>query len=263
MVQIDTEKCIGCGLCAEDCIALNIQIQDKKAVVKNECFQCGHCVAICPREAVSIPEYEMADVEVYESETFTLNPENVMHSIKFRRSIRNYKEKAVEQKELEKLLQAGRYGATAKNNQNCCFVFVQKELDHLKSEVWQFIDDYAKEHGRNVPKDFLPYVAFNRRRKADASDDYLFRNAPVVLYITADFPVDAGLAAQNMETMAVSMGMGALYNGFLARVTNMNEGLKTWLGIEGKEIVTCMLLGYPDRVYQRTAPRREANVRWR
>ena len=31
MVKIDREKCIGCGLCADDCIALNIKIQDKKA----------------------------------------------------------------------------------------------------------------------------------------------------------------------------------------------------------------------------------------
>ena len=35
-------------------------------------------------------------------------------------------------------------------------------------------------------------------------------------YITSDWPFDAGLAAQNMELMAVALRLGALYNGYLA-----------------------------------------------
>ena len=60
-------------------------------------------------------------------------------------------------------------------------------------------------------------------------------------YITSDWPLDAGLAAQNMELMAVALGLGALYNGYLARITNANEKLKDWLGIKGKTIKACML----------------------
>ena len=157
------------------------------------------------------------------------------------------------------LSQAGRYTATAKNNQDCCFVFVQEEREELKERVWGFIAAM----GKHVDKALLPYVAFNRRRKADPSDDYLFRNAPVVLFVTSDWPVDAGLAAQNIETMANALGMGALYNGFLARIADANEELKKWLGIEGKTIKACLLLGYPDRVYKRTAPRKEGNIIWK
>ena len=91
----------------------------------------------------------------------------------------------------------------------------------------------------------------------------MFRNAPVVLFITSDWPLDAGLAAQNIETMAVALGLGALYNGYLARIADANEELKKWLGIDGKTIKACMLLGYPDRTYARTAPRRAANVVWK
>ena len=92
MVVIDEKKCIGCGLCAADCIALNIEVEEK-ARIKKECMQCGHCVAVCPQGAVSIPEYDMADVEEYDADSFTLQPEQVLHSIKFRRSIRDYKPK--------------------------------------------------------------------------------------------------------------------------------------------------------------------------
>lgn len=263
MVKINAEKCIGCGLCAADCIALNIEVKDEKAYVKNDCFKCGHCVAICPAGAISIPEYDMADVEEYEKDRFELKAENVLHAIKFRRSIRNYKQKKVDPKDLEQILQAGRYTATAKNTQNCTFVFVQESLEELKNRVWEYIDYVAVTEGRNVSRDFLPFVAFNRRRKADPNDDYLFRNAPVVVYIATDCTIDAGLAAQNMENIAVAMGMGVLYNGFLARVTDINEELKKWLGLEGKQIQACMLLGYPDRVYKRTAPRDAAKVIWK
>lgn len=85
----------------------------------------------------------------------------------------------------------------------------------------------------------------------------------MVLFITSDWPLDAGLAAQNIETMAVSMGLGALFNGYLARIADANEELKKWLGIAEKEIKACMLLGYPDRKYVRTVPRKEANVVWK
>ena len=69
-----------------------------------------------------------------------------------------------------------------------------------------------------------------------------------------------GLWTQNM---AASLGMGALYNGYLARIADANDTLKQWLEIEGKTIKACMLLGYPDRTYMRTAPRKKANVIWK
>lgn len=259
MVRVDQEKCIGCGLCAADCLAFNIVVENGKAGVKNECLECGHCVAVCPTKAVSIEGYDMDDIEEYEENSFTVDPENLLRAIKFRRSIRFYKEEKVTEKDLKMLAQAGRYTATAKNNQDCYFVFVQEEREELKERVWGFIDAM----GKHVDKALLPYVAFNRRRKADPTDDYLFRNAPVVLFVTSDWPVDAGLAAQNIETMANALGMGALYNGFLARIADANEELKKWLGIEGKTIKACLLLGYPDRNYKRTAPRRNGNVIWK
>jgi len=263
MVVIDQNQCIGCGLCARDCIANNITLQDHKATVKNECFRCGHCVAVCPRGAVSIPEYDMNDIEAITPDIRYPEPATLLHWIKARRSIRNYLPKEIEQYKLEMLLQAGRYTATAKNSQGCHFVFVQNELDTFKQMVWASIDGVEALGYRNIPQELMPYINFNRRRKENETDDYLFRNAPAVLYITSDFPTDPGLAAQNIELMANSMGLGALYNGFLARYTDASEELKKWLGIEGKTIRACMLLGYPNVRYQRTAPRKEANVVWK
>lgn len=263
MVNINESLCIGCGKCVKDCIAWRIKLENNKAHVTGECILCGHCVAVCPCNAVSIPEYDMDDVENYEEENFTLSPDVLLHSIKFRRSIRDYIPKPVEQEKLKSILQAGRYTATAKNNQDCHFIFVQKELEILKKMVWNHIDSFTDQKSRDIPQEMLVYLSFNRRRKTNPSDDYLFRNAPVVIFITSDWQLDAGLAAQNMELMAVSQGLGILYNGYLARIADANEDLKSWLGITGKTIKACMLLGYPNVTYTRSAPRKAANVIWK
>lgn len=164
---------------------------------------------------------------------------------------------------MELLVQAGRYTATAKNCQGNSFIFVQEELGQLKSMVWEYIENRTAQEGQEVSRDLLPYLSFNKRRKADPTDDYLFRNAPALLFITSERPLDAGLAAQNIETLAVSMDIGVLYNGYLARTANADPALKEWLGIAGETIQACMLLGYPDRRYVRTAPRKEARVIWK
>ena len=39
--------------------------------------------------------------------------------------------------------------------------------------------------------------------------DFLFRNAPAVAFVAAERADDAGLAAQNMELVAASLGLGA------------------------------------------------------
>lgn len=260
MIKIQKDLCIGCGKCVKDCVANNIILKDGKAEPKKECFLCGHCVAVCPKAAVFMPEYDMAEVEEYKKDSFSINSENLLHAIKFRRSIRDYKEQKIEPEKIEKLVQAGRFTATAKNNQGCHFILVQQEIEGLKELVWEYIDEATQVPAGELSEELLPFIVFKRQHKAKPTEDFLFRNAPAVLYITSDWDLDAGLAAQNIELMAVSEGLGALYNGYLQRVSDRNEKLKNWLGIEGETIKACMLLGYPNITYARTAPRREAHV---
>jgi len=53
-VQIDQEKCNGCGLCVEVCPVQAISIENNKAKVdKDTCVECGQCVDECPNKAIS------------------------------------------------------------------------------------------------------------------------------------------------------------------------------------------------------------------
>lgn len=60
IVQIDEEKCNGCGLCVPSCAEGAIQIIDGKAkLVKDQyCDGLGACLGECPQDAISIIERE-------------------------------------------------------------------------------------------------------------------------------------------------------------------------------------------------------------
>lgn len=51
--QIDTDACVGCGVCREICTANIIELQNGKAVIPyHHCFECGACWSACPNGAV-------------------------------------------------------------------------------------------------------------------------------------------------------------------------------------------------------------------
>lgn len=256
MVKINRDLCIGCGECAADCPVDVLHIIEGKAEVSGPCFQCGHCVAVCPVRAAAIPEYDMDDVEEYVPKTFDVNPENMLHAMKFRRSIRNFRPEKIEREKVEDILNAGRYTATARNKQACTFVFIQDQIEEFKALVWENMPDIIRTLQKDVPRYAGIFERFYEKWKADSTDDNFFYNTPAFMVISADnHPLDGGLAAANIENMAVAHGLGALYSGYMMRVISTSPILKKWLGIEEKGIAGCMLLGYPAVTYRRTAPR--------
>jgi NAD-dependent dihydropyrimidine dehydrogenase PreA subunit len=60
IVQIDQEKCDGCGLCVPSCAEGAIRIIDGKAEIAadNLCDGLGACLGDCPRDAITIIERE-------------------------------------------------------------------------------------------------------------------------------------------------------------------------------------------------------------
>jgi NAD-dependent dihydropyrimidine dehydrogenase PreA subunit len=57
-IDVDEEKCIGCGECVEVCPSDVYEIQDEKSVVVNEeeCVGCESCLEVCEQEAITITE---------------------------------------------------------------------------------------------------------------------------------------------------------------------------------------------------------------
>ena len=260
MIAIDFERCTGCGACVSDCISRVLSIQNEKACVSGECLQCGHCVAICPHGAPSIPNYSDVCVPFNEN-YFALSTENLLNTIKFRRSVRQYIEEPVSYEHLHLLMDAAAHTPTAKNTQSCRFVFIQDSLPAFKDMVWGNLESaYSAQKDLPIPRESVK--TFLGLRSADQPLDYLFRNAPAVLCIQAPDPVDAGLAASAIELVGSTLGIGVLYNGYLRRCIAAMPDVQTYLDmdLEEKPLVVCMLLGYSAVNYYRTAPRRNPSV---
>ena len=53
-VKVDKKKCNGCGICRDICLLSAIKIENGKAVISDDCVECGACVNECPNGAMSI-----------------------------------------------------------------------------------------------------------------------------------------------------------------------------------------------------------------
>ncbi|HOV17327.1 MAG TPA: 4Fe-4S binding protein, partial [Candidatus Cloacimonadota bacterium] len=55
MIEVLSEKCVGCGLCVKACAYDAIRVTDKLAEINiDKCVLCGACVQACPFEAILI-----------------------------------------------------------------------------------------------------------------------------------------------------------------------------------------------------------------
>ena len=67
-LKIDTDKCVGCGICAKGCPTQNIKIVDGKAVADVQCTMCYRCVSYCPKQAITLlgkTLHQQAGIEKY------------------------------------------------------------------------------------------------------------------------------------------------------------------------------------------------------
>ena len=53
-LNIDTEKCVGCGKCVNLCPMKNITISNGLVRVSNQCTMCYRCVNHCPKQAITL-----------------------------------------------------------------------------------------------------------------------------------------------------------------------------------------------------------------
>lgn len=54
-LEVDPEKCIGCGECIDICIFNGNRLVDGKAeIIQEVCLGCGRCESVCPNDAISI-----------------------------------------------------------------------------------------------------------------------------------------------------------------------------------------------------------------
>ena len=276
MVYVDTQKCIGCGACEKDCLLGEINVVNGKAVPNNKtCFDCGHCVAICPVGAVT-PAAGEDEVVPMTAQDCELDPDHLMNSFRFRRTIRTFEDKKIDRQILEKVLEAGRISPTGMNSQEIRFVVFDKDLKELTERGLRALsalaDDYFADP--DAPKAMVAYSHMWKRMNRQYFEegiDRLFYDPAAVVVVIANTkynkltpPIDGAIACANMEMLARSLGLGTCYIGFLLRAVLKDPALKDFIGLrEHEELITAFSIGYPGVQYYRTVPRKKDKTQWR
>ena len=121
-LNIDMEKCNKDGFCAKECPSAIIRIEGEEGYPeirsKDEkaCLICGHCVAVCPSGALSHSHIPIETCPPVKKE-YRIDEERAIQFLRSRRSIRRFKDKAVEKEKIQKLIEIARYAPTAGNTQ--------------------------------------------------------------------------------------------------------------------------------------------------
>jgi len=260
-VIIHPDLCIGCGLCILDCPSKVIELKDNKAVVvSHECIKCGHCLAICPKGAVEITDLDKGEIKSYKDMSERITSEQLMDFYKSLRTVRKFTPVAVDDSLLEKIIDAGRYTSTATNRQEVRYIVVKNQIEELEDMVLPKLLNYQKLF--NVIGKIIK-LKYDLSRYTFVSG-FLFKDAKALVLIVSKHDLDAGLATRSMELMSRTLGLSGLHVGIFTAIVNKSRALKAKLGLgKNEKVVACLALGYPDIKYQRSVPRRKANVEWR
>lgn len=266
MVNIDTEKCIGCGRCVKDCFSGVIRLENGRAVSNGKkCMECGHCIAVCPRSAVTLDGYDMSEVCELKGLDCTLDPVQYLNHLKARRSIRRFTSEPVTEEQLRTIIEAGRYSPTGSNLQNVSYYVSRQDINGLKSMVYgelKSIAEASAASGVSASKYCEMWLKMYDEFTA-CGRDKLFFDAGTVIVISSDSPQSACIAAAHMETMVYSLGLGMLYSGFTTRAVTYSDKLKDYLRLKpGYNVYAVLVVGHPDVKYERTVPRKAPDMIW-
>jgi len=277
---LDKEKCTACGLCAEVC-GLDVIVRNGNTcpTINRDayCHACGHCVAICPQNALSIQG--IASDEFAPVPASIISPPDMETFLLTKRSCREFKDRPVEKAVIEDLIDVARMAPTSINCQERAFIVVTDadKIAELREALTKhtrsllklvnltaskpaalFLSPESREHMRHLQADFE--VAL---RHMDDGNDYIFHNAPCLIFFTGIAMDPSGrdhaLGAQHyLMLYAETLGLGTCINGYAQSAPKV---LAKHLNVpKAHTIYGAIMLGYSKYRYRKHVHRKPASV---
>lgn len=272
LFTIDESKCKKDGICVEACpIGVIFDFSDRSKVPQPVegfaflCLNCGHCVSVCPQGALTHKNLSPDDCVPINKE-MALNPEQTEHFLRSRRSIRNYKKKAVEKEKLGQIIKMASYAPSGHNLQP-----VHWKVVHGREKVRQItalVVEWMEGMLRDQP-DLSKMLFFDEMvRQWHLGNDIISRNTPALILANGTagdtFADNSCKIAMTYLDLAVpSFGLGSQWNGFIQMAIAAHKPLQEALEFPANFTnYAAMLVGYPRHKYHRMPTRNEPRITW-
>ena len=250
-------KCTRCERCLDVCGRLRGAIEmtaGGPVLHLDKCNKCGHCVAVCPVDAIDNPlsprQPEIMPLPSYEQ------AENYLRSV---RSIRLYKPETVPQDKMRKLVDIGRYPQTGGNSQGISYLVLEG-----RAKVVELIDVFCKAADEFCPKNpDLSWIAGCVRQYRETGYDGLFRGCTSLIFALSKKhdhrKENAYFSLTFIALLAPTMGIGTCWAGIFERLAcdpAYAKPFEEYLGIpEDKCIRGALMAGVPDVSFRRLVER--------
>ena len=259
---INQELCSACKLCAQVCIRDNIVVEDVAYEVGSNCFECGHCMAICKQNAITLKSFIDKEDRIveYNLNEIPVSYDDLLQFLKQRRSIRWFKNKKVDVETFDKLFEGAYYSPSAQNNQDVEFVVLDENLDEFMDLIYDII---------KVEEDkFFRIKEFGDYLKDNSSKEFhplLWGGSQLILTFSSD-KTSAVIANTRLELLAYSLGLGGFYSLFILKADDLNHDklMKFFPEInKNKHMYSAFIIGYPKVKFRRTIPHKNINVTYK
>lgn len=286
-ILINDELCNNCGICVQACplslFVQRFQNQTPEIVGDGLCFNCGHCVAICPKQAIShkviLPEL-ITPINAEKKTSY----EQIIEMIRSRRSIRAFKDEAVNKKDIEKVIQGASFAPSGMNSQSTEFISIHNKdtLNIIVDLSYQYLAKGIKllrfpfvkmlarvVMGREINGVIAYLDEFKIFIKAyEDGHDKISNNAPCLLLFHANVEapmaeINASLALQNAIYVCEGLGLGSFFPGIILAAAQNEKKISKLLFLPDKhKIFGVLAIGYPRFKYRNWIQRCDPKITW-
>ncbi len=287
--RVDQGKCCGCKLCIEVCpnhiFGLNSENEVSVLPDRNTiCVQCGHCMAICPTQAIHVKGLSYAH-DLPEVPEHGVTYPSFMDFLATRRSVRNFQDTPVPKDVLQKILDAiafAPFGA-APHKVHVTVIQNRAVIEAALPKIAEFFDNIVTWLNN-------PFIRFLIKLKNDAETfhtlthhvypiaklgnyrpeygDSITRNAPVILILhaekgTEEHTNNALIYATYIILTTHALGLGATMIGLVPAAINKVKEVRTIFRIpDDHEATIAVIIGYPKYKYKRAITRKVQPITW-
>ncbi len=270
-IEINQQTCNQDGSCSAVCPANLISFSKNEYptpidAAESFCIRCGHCVAVCKTDSLLHAEMPFTECPAIQPE-LSLSAEQSEQFLRSRRSIRNYRDKAVPRETLQRLIETARFAPTGHNTQTVEWL-VLSDRDELNKLI-RIVGQWMYWMLENMQEAALMYHLDKALSRIEEGEDVVLRGAPVL--VVAHAPKDdqmsqtsCTIALTHLELAATGMELGGCWAGYFNAAVSTFPPMQQALGLpEGHQCCGAMMIGYPKFRYHRIPKRKTPPIDWR